>query len=153
MAANVARRLDFEPSPDSRAMFLDRAWARSVALCARRQASMPTGAPFWHFLAQPAEVRYTEHGELSLEFGSPPLVVRASDAELVPTILDDLRRLKAQRGTERTDAQRVLTAQAHYAGQLLVDALELLAGGLAAFNDRAAHRAPPKYLAPCVPNL
>ena len=151
MATNLAHPGIADLSAPRGAVFLEQAWPESVALWARSQTEAPVGAPIWYFLEQPALFFCDADGAVALAFGSPPLVVRSVDLSLAPVIRSDLTYLKSRRHAQHKDIDRISAAQVHHAGELLLDALELLSGGLSAVLARSNQTPPAKRSPECAP--
>jgi hypothetical protein len=130
MSNSIALRVAEAIRPATQAFFLQRRWWRSVQESAKHQWRQPAGASLCHALESPCRIAFTVDGELALEFGDPPLVALSSDAALLPTLRDDIQRLRRMRSVPATDAGRDRQAQIYRAGLLLIDALEQLSLGL-----------------------
>lgn len=115
-------------------IYLQHRWMRSLLAASQLQLTKPSDGAFCALLERPCRTICTEDGELALAFGSPPLVVRSGDVQLLPIVRRDIQKLRWMRSLPLRESARVRLAHMHRAAWLLVDALERLRAGLPEFD-------------------
>lgn len=131
--APAARKYSAAPITLDR-IYLRAPWMRAVLTASQLQLTKSGSGACCEILERPCRTICTEDGELALAFGSPPLVVRSGDVQLLPIVRRDIQKLRWMRSLPLRESARVRLAHMHRAAWLLVDALERLRAGLPEFD-------------------